>query len=43
LYVEKIKGLEIHIGNEGSADVDCFYTVWAERKDVDKLEVEAVE
>ena len=43
LYVDKIKGLEIHVGNEGSAVIDCFYTVWGTRKDVDKLEVEVDE
>lgn len=38
LYVKDIKDNTVIIG--GSKAVDCFYTVWAERKDVDKLEVE---
>jgi hypothetical protein len=41
LYVEKIVGYKVYIGNEGSAEIDCFYTVWGERKDVDKLDIEA--
>jgi hypothetical protein len=38
LYVKEIKDNKVKIG--GSRSVDCFYTVWAERKDVAKLEVE---
>lgn len=38
LYVKDIKDNTVVIG--GSKAVDCFYTVWAERIDVDKLKVE---
>jgi hypothetical protein len=38
LFVKEIKDNKVKIG--GSRKVDCFYTVWAERKDVAKLEVE---
>ena len=43
LYVEDITGTEIVVvGNDNilSKDIDCFYTVFAERKDVEKLVVE---
>ena len=43
LYVEDIVNNTIIVGNEnifGKA-VDCFYTVWAERADIDKLQVES--
>ena len=38
LWVEDIIDNTVIVGGEG--DVNCFYTVFAERKDVDKLEVE---
>jgi hypothetical protein len=38
LFVKEIKDNKVKIG--GGRKVDCFYTVWAERKDVAKLEVE---
>jgi hypothetical protein len=38
LFVKEIKDNKVKIG--GGRKVDCFYTVWAERKDVEKLEVE---
>ena len=38
LFVKEIKDNRVKIG--GGRKVDCFYTVWAERKDVEKLEVE---
>lgn len=38
LYVKEIKDNKIYIG--GSRTVDCFYTVFGERKDVSKLLVE---
>ena len=38
LFVEDIQSSEITIG--GGQDIDCFYTVYGERKDVDKLKVE---
>ena len=36
LYVEKIENNKVYIHCEGG----CFYTIFGERKDVDKLEVE---
>mgnify|MGYP003343942174 CR=1 FL=1 len=38
LYVKQISGNSIII--DGADEIDCFYTVFAERKDVEKLEVE---
>ena len=38
LFVKEIKDNKVKIG--GGRKIDCFYTVWAERKDVAKLEVE---
>ena len=38
LYVKEIKDNKIIIG--GTRDIDCFYTVFGERKDVEKLVVE---
>ena len=41
LYVKDIVNNTVVVGNENLfGNIDCFYTVWAERKDVDKLEVE---
>jgi hypothetical protein len=40
LYVEKIQPHFILIATESDQPVNCFYTVYAERKDVDKLVVE---
>jgi len=40
LFVENIEGLEITIANAQDSDMNFFYTVWAERIDVDKLRVE---
>jgi hypothetical protein len=37
LYVENISDNKITVGGENT---NCFYTVFAERKDVEKLEVE---
>ena len=37
IYVERIFGNVVYIGGEF---IDCFYTVFAERVDVAKLEVE---
>ena len=43
LYVEKIEGNRVYINNDGlfSGSISCFYTVWGERKDVGKLDIEA--
>jgi len=40
LYVQRIEKNCVHIVNESSNPVNCFYTVYGERKDVDKLAVE---
>jgi hypothetical protein len=42
LYVEKIEGNKIYVDNSSmfGGPCVCFYTVWAERKDIDKLKVE---
>jgi len=42
LYVESVsyEQIKIALSNKPSSDIDCFYTVWAERKDIDRLEVE---
>lgn len=42
LYVESIKDNKVYVANDGffAGEVNCFYYVLAERKDVDKLQVE---
>ena len=42
LYVEKIEGNRVYINVDGvfSSSINCFYTVWGERKDVGKLDIE---
>jgi hypothetical protein len=40
LYVEDIAANTVTVGTESDQPINCFYTVWAERKDVDKLVVE---
>ena len=40
LFVKYIADDYIVVGGEEGKDIDCFYTVFAERKDVDKLVVE---
>ena len=41
LYVESTENNKVIIGNDNLfGSIDCYYTVFAERKDVDKLEVE---
>jgi hypothetical protein len=40
LYVERVENNCVYIVNETGKPVSCFYTVYGERKDVDKLEVE---
>ena len=40
LYVEDIINNTIIVGNESDGEVKCFYVVYGERCDVDKLEVE---
>jgi hypothetical protein len=40
LYVERIENNCVYIINETGKPINCFYTVYGERKDVDKLAVE---
>ena len=40
IYVEKIENNAVYIGNESDGMIDCFYKVYGERKDIDKLVVE---
>jgi len=40
LYVAAIDGLKIHIDTENHTQPYCYYTVYGERKDVEKLVVE---
>ena len=40
LYVEDVANNTVIVGAESDQPINCFYTVWAERKDVDKLVVE---
>jgi len=42
LYVEEIKNNCVYIGNDNllNKNIECFYTVYAERKDVEKIIVE---
>ena len=40
LYVERVENNCVYIVNETGKPVNCFYTVYGERKDVDKLKVE---
>jgi hypothetical protein len=40
LYIEDIANNTVIVGAESDQPINCFYTVWAERKDVDKLLVE---
>ena len=38
LFVQEIKwGNQVVIGNEGGSTIDCYYTVYGERKDGEKL------
>ena len=40
LYIESIENNMVFVGGENNDKIDCFYTVYGERKDVEKLEVE---
>ena len=44
LYVKKIENNVVHIGNGNlfSNKIDCYYFIQAERKDIDKIEVEYI-
>jgi hypothetical protein len=41
LYVSNINNNQVLIVNRLDPSVDCYYTVWAERADIDPLEVES--
>ena len=40
LYVESIENNMVFVGGESNSRIDCFYTVYGERKDVEKMTVE---
>ena len=40
LYVEKIEDYKVYISNSDNSPINCYYSIWAERKDVPKLIVE---
>ena len=40
LYVDKIEDNKVYVENEKMHDINCYYFIQAERKDVDKLVVE---
>ena len=40
LYVQKIEDYKVYVGNSSAFNIHCFYTVWAERKDIPKLVTE---
>jgi hypothetical protein len=40
LYVEKIQDYKVYVGTASTFEINCFYSVWAERKDISKLIVE---
>ena len=42
LYVEKIENNKVYVFSENmfNSSINCFYTIWGERKDVDRLQVE---
>ncbi len=40
IYVSSIQSDAVFLGNESDGPIDCFYTIYGERKDVEKLVVE---
>ena len=40
LYVESIENNMVFVSGENNSSIDCFYVVYGERKDVDKITVE---
>jgi hypothetical protein len=40
IYVEDISDNKVYVGTQTDTPIDCFYFIQAERKDVDKMEVE---
>ncbi len=37
LYVEKIENYNVYIADDNNNPIHCYYSVWAERKDIPKL------
>lgn len=40
LYVEKVEDYKVYIADNNMYPIHCYYTVWAERKDIPKLVTE---
>lgn len=40
IYVDHIEDNKVYVGTQTDTPIDCFYFIQAERKDVDKMEVE---
>ena len=40
LYVDKIQDYKVYVGTASTFEINCFYSIWAERKDISKLKVE---
>jgi len=40
LYVEKIENYNVYVADDGLNPIHCYYSVWAERKDIPKLVTE---
>lgn len=40
LYVNNIQDYKVYVGTAGTELINCYYSIWAERKDVPKLIVE---
>ena len=40
IIIKRVGQNQIHLQSKGNMPIDCYYHVFAERKDVDKLEVE---
>jgi len=40
IYVENISDNKVYVGTQSDKPIDCFYFIQAERKDIDRMEVE---
>ena len=40
IYVDHIEDNKIYVGTQTDTPIDCFYFIQAERKDIEKMEVE---
>ena len=40
IYVEDISDNKVYVGTQSDKPIDCFYFIQAERKDIDRMEVE---